>query len=99
MVNWRNAKAVAPDHISGPIRGLYRFICSCSRIMGVDLFDRPPEDVRGETWPHVHKASWAVPVRDGLDDLKRPVIMAIKPECRGPDAYRAGGRWWDRRGF
>jgi hypothetical protein len=86
--------------INGSISGLYIFLCSCSFKMGVAMFDRPPGDVDSGKWPHHHRASWAIPVKNGKDDIKRPVIMCIKPEYRSEDAIETSpGRFWDRRGF
>ena len=101
MVDYIRKPAPKPAHIHGPIKGLYTFRCSCSHIMGVSMFDRPPMSVTGATWPHIHKASWATPRTSlcSFDDTTRPVIMAIKPEYRTEDAYLVDGVWWDRRGF
>jgi hypothetical protein len=112
MVNWPNRPAAKqqPAHISGPIQGLYRFRCPCSYDMGIHVYTYTPDPIKVERAGggiHVHKASWATPVQyapgDGdelVDDTSRPVIMAIKPEYRGPDSFRGrDGGWWDRRGF
>lgn len=86
--------------ITGPINGTYTFYCSCSYIMGVSTFDRPPADKDSGKWPHIHRSSWAVPLQGGMDDVNRPVIMCIKPEFRSFDAIETSpGRFWDRRGF